>query len=152
MTPFPPSLRLRRAFADSSSYAALQDRNDTNHEAAVAILGDIAATGYRLVTTNVILIEAHALILSSLGREQARQFLIGVRQSNTALIRVRAQDEVQAQGILFRYTDKDWSFADATSFVIMDRLGIDLAFTFDSDFGQYRKIVLTPGLIRRSSL
>ena len=146
MPALPPSLRFRRVFSDSSAFAALLNRDDTNHEPAVAILGTIADAHYRPVTTNVILIEAHALLLSEMGSRVANQFLRDIRQSNTLIIRVRAQDEERAEQILFRYTDKEWSFADATSFVVMERLGIRYAFTFDADFGQYGFVVLTQGL------
>jgi len=137
-----PSLRARRVFSDSSFFAALLDRDDSNHERAIAIVEKIADAHYRPVTTNVILIEAHALILSSLGSARARQFLREVQAGKTLIIRVRASDEERAQEILFRYTDKEWSFADATSFVVMARLGIQYAFTFDSDFAQYGFTIL----------
>ena len=58
-------------------------------------------------------------------------------------MRVRAQDEDRAKAILFRYDDKDFSFADVISFVVMERLGITHAFTLDEHFAQYRFIVLT---------
>ena len=53
------------------------------------------------------------------------------------VIRARAADEERAKQILFQYTDKDFSFADAISFAVMERLTIRLAFTFDRDFAQY---------------
>jgi predicted nucleic acid-binding protein len=94
-------------------------------------------------TTNVLLIESHALILSVLGRTWAAQFLTDMHESHTVILRVRAADEARAQQILFQYTDKDFSFADATSFAVMERLAIRLAFTFDRDFAQYGFTVLT---------
>jgi uncharacterized protein len=87
--------------------------------------------------SNVLLIESHALILSVLGRDRASQFLRDMEESNTVVIRARAADEERAKQILFQYTDKDFSFADAISFTVMERLGIRLAFTFDRDFAQY---------------
>jgi uncharacterized protein len=141
-----PLYRARRVFHDSSSFAALLDRTDTNHQQAATIVGNIADAHYRPVTTNVIIIEAHTLILSELGNRNANQFLRDIRRSHMLIVRVRAQDEERAQDILFRYTDKKWSFADATSFVVMERLGIRYAFNFDHDFEQYGFTVLTPDL------
>jgi len=59
------------------------------------------------------------------------------------ILRVRASDEERAKQILFQYDDKDFSFADAISFAMMERLDIRLAFTFDRDFAQYGFTVLT---------
>jgi predicted nucleic acid-binding protein len=85
----------------------------------------------------------YPLILSVLGRTQAAQFLKDMQESNTVILRVRASDEARAQQILFQYDDKDFSFADAISFAVMERLAIRLAFTFDRDFAQYGFTVLT---------
>ena len=63
-------------------------------------------------------------------------------------MRVTPQDERRAREILTRYTDKAFSFTDATSFALMERLGISYAFSFDSDFRQYGMMTLTPDLLR----
>jgi uncharacterized protein len=140
--PFPP-LRARRVFVDSSAYLALLDQDDEHHREATQLLHQLAQERYRQFTTNVLLIESHALILSVLGRAQAAQFLTDMHESHTVVVRVRASDEARATQILFQYTDKDFSFADAISFAVMERLDIRLAFTFDRDFAQYGFTVLT---------
>jgi len=140
--PLPP-LRERRVFVDSSVYLALLDQDDEHHREATQLLHQLAHARYRQFTTNALLIESHALILSVLGRAQAAQFLRDMQESHTVVIRVRASDEARAQQILFQYTDKDFSFADATSFAVMERFAIRLAFTFDRDFAQYGFTVLT---------
>ena len=109
---------------------------------AIQIVHQLAQERYRQFTTNVLLIESHALILSVLGRARAAQFLRDMQESNTVVIRVRAADEERAKQILFQYTDKDFSFADAISFAVMERFALRLAFTFDRDFAQYGFTVL----------
>jgi predicted nucleic acid-binding protein len=141
---FPPSVRRRRALTDTSAYLALIDRDDANYQVAQATLVWLTNEGYRQYTTNVMLIEAHALVLSVMGNRVARQFLRDVLQSSTVVVRVRAADEERARQILFRYEDKTFSYNDAISFAVMERLGIDLAFTFDSDFRQYGWAVAAP--------
>jgi predicted nucleic acid-binding protein len=42
--------------------------------------------------------------------------------------------ETEAEGILVRYVDQDFSYADAVSFVIMKRQKIRKAFSFDKHF------------------
>jgi predicted nucleic acid-binding protein len=51
--------------------------------------------------------------------------------------RVTAEDEVRARDVLRRYEDKDFSYVDATSFAVMERLRIREAFAFDPHFVQY---------------
>lgn len=74
MTILPPSLRERRVFVDSSAYLALLDRDDAHHQEAVAIVTELADQRYRQITTNIVLIETHALLLSYLGISKAAQY------------------------------------------------------------------------------
>ncbi len=138
-----PPLRQRRVFVDASAYLALLDREDSHHVEAAAILTWLADHRFRQFTTNTLVIETHALLLSSLGNTRARRFLEDIAESNTVIVRARFHDEERAKAILFKYTDKDFSFADAISFTIMERLRISLAFTFDRHFAQYGLTMVT---------
>jgi len=51
--------------------------------------------------------------------------------------------QTKARTLLRKYADKDFSLTDATSFLVMDRLSIVEAFTFDSAFAQYGTKVLS---------
>jgi predicted nucleic acid-binding protein len=53
------------------------------------------------------------------------------------IVRVTEADEERALALIGRYRDKDFTITDATSFVVMERLSIATAFTFDDDFRQY---------------
>jgi len=137
MASLPPPAAKRRVLVDSSAFLALRDRDDEHHLDAVAILGQLATDRYRLYTTNTMLIEAHALILSVLGSRHASEFLRDIDAGSTTIIRVRQSDEERAKQILYRYIDKQFSLNDAISFVVMERLAMSAAFTFDRDFAQY---------------
>jgi predicted nucleic acid-binding protein len=136
---FPPH---RRALVDTSAYYALVDDDDVYHVRANAIG---AALRGRLYTTNLILAETHALLLRRLGRETAAQFLIASYQTRTNFARVTWADEQRAIEIITTHDDKDYSLTDATSFAVMERLGITTAFTFDRHFAQYGFMVLGLG-------
>jgi predicted nucleic acid-binding protein len=90
--------------------------------------------------------ETHALTLSHLGRAAALQVIQELVDGEMRVIRVRPADERRARAILQQYGDKDFSYTDATSFAIMERLGIGTAFTFDEDFHQYGFIDLAQQL------
>jgi predicted nucleic acid-binding protein len=49
-----------------------------------------------------------------------------------------------ATDVILRYTDKGWSFTDCTSFVVMQRLGIRRAFSFDDHFRQFGTVTVVP--------
>jgi uncharacterized protein len=139
----PGSTTERRAFIDSSAYLAVLDRRDEHHRAALAITERLVQGRYRLYTTNNVVIEAHALILSTMGIEPASGFLRDTERSRLVIVRSRASDEDLAKQVIFRHQDKRFSFTDAISFVVMERLAIRYAFSFDRNFAQYGLTVLT---------
>jgi predicted nucleic acid-binding protein len=130
---------LDRLFVDTSAYFALYSADDEHHARAVST----AATAHgRLLTTNYIIAETHALFLRRVGRNAGVLFLEETDRSNTVVERVSAEDEMRAREIIFSQMDKDYSLTDATSFAVMERLGITMAFTFDRHFAQYGFAVL----------
>lgn len=141
-------LRGRWVFVDSSAYLALLDETDEHHIEAAEILTRLANARHQLITTNAVLFEAYTLILSALGRSAAVRFLNDLRESQTRLERVRVRDEERARQILLRYDDKAFSFTDALSFAVMERLTIAYAFTFDRHFAQYGFAILTSDQLR----
>lgn len=149
MRRLPRPLRERRVFVDTSAYFALLDPADEHHAEAVAIIGQLTRHRYRHSTTNVLLIEAHALLLSELGIARAGQFIREMRAGNTVFVRVRASDEERAEHILLRYTDKHFCFADAISFAVMERLDIQVAFTFDRHFEHSGLTIVSGDLLSR---
>ena len=72
-----------------------------------------------------------------MGYDVALGTLRELDSGSISVVRVDEQDEAAARRIIERYSDKSFSLVDATSFVIMDTLGIRTAFTFDENFRQY---------------
>ena len=138
-----PTLYPATAFVDTSGLYALLDRTDANHERAVPLFRAVSAARTRLILTNFIRAEAHALILNRLGHTLADRFLADLRTIPAdSLIRVSEDDEQAALELVARYRDKDFSLTDATSFVVMERMGVHHAFSFDDDFRQYGWTIL----------
>lgn len=133
-------------FVDTSGFFGLFNGTDTWHADALMIQARLVSEPWRLVTTNWIVAETHALMLSRLGRARAHQMLeqfdFDAGAGELTIVRVEPEDEVRAREIIRRYDDKDFSLTDATSFAVMDRLGITTAFTFDRNFVQYGLDVL----------
>jgi predicted nucleic acid-binding protein len=125
------------ALVDASAYFAVANAADAHHGAARRVLERLSAERWRLVTTNFLVAETHALMIRRLNHEAARAWLRDLLESDTRIVRVTPADERRAVDILFRQVDKDYSLTDAISFVVMERLGITVAFAFDRHFAQY---------------
>lgn len=138
---------LTRCLVDTSAYFALSDQTDANHQSSLRITGWLADKHVPLLTTNFILAETHALLLARVSRDVAWKVLFEIDHSSTTIIRVSSRDEQRAREILAQYADKEFSLTDATSFSVMERLGLAYAFSFDRDFGQYGFIQLTPEIL-----
>jgi predicted nucleic acid-binding protein len=52
---------------------------------------------------------------------------------------VAEEDEARAREIIAAYHDKDFSYCDAASFAVMERLGLPRALAFDIHFRQYAR-------------
>lgn len=135
------------ALVDASAYFALVGPRDASHQPAIAIARGLSNQRWSLFTTNYIVAETHALILTRLGRTMAFNFLQEMDKSATQLIRATPADDGRARQIIEQYTDKEFSLADAVSFSVMERLHIRFAFTFDQHFAQYGFTTLTPEIL-----
>jgi uncharacterized protein len=129
--------RPNRVFIDTSAYFALINENDISHEVASEMANRLSVERKHLFTSNFVIAETHALVLSRLGRDTAFRVLTELDRSNTTMVRVSSVDERRAREIIARFTDKSFSLTDATSFAIMDRLKIGQAFSLDDHFAQY---------------
>ena len=121
----------RRIFLDTAAHYALADPRDGNYPVALRIRDRLIAQRGRLFTTNFVLAETHALLLGRRGPVVAWRTLQEIEHSSLTIVRVSSGDERRAREILAQYDDKAYSLTDATSFAVIDRLGMTHAFTFD---------------------
>jgi hypothetical protein len=95
------------------------------------------------VTSNLVVAEAYILLLNELGHPAALSFLERLKASPRIRKAYSGEDiEEEAEGILRKYGDQDFSYADAVSFVIMRKQKIKKAFCFDKHFSTANFIVI----------
>ena len=128
---------MSKVFIDTSAFFAFANAADASHGEALAIMRRLGQADDDMFTTNFIVAETHALLLSKVGRALAAQFLRSLDTSTIRVVRVTERDERRARQIIAQYADKDFSYTDATSFPVMERLHIREAFSVDSDFEQF---------------
>ena len=122
-------------FVDTGAWVALADRDDTHHSKAASIYPTLLKTQKRLMTSNLVIAESYILILNELGHQAAIRYLEGIKTSPRILKIYSNEDlESEAEELLIKYSDQDFSYADAVSFAIMKREKIKKAFSFDSHF------------------
>ena len=121
---------------DTSALLALANQRDQYHTSAVAIALRALESGSRFVGTVVILAEFQAHILYLMGPARARAIVTDLMNDPMYDWRDVSAELVSAavSAWLERYRDQRFSLADAVSFEVMSRNGIEQAFAFDSHF------------------
>jgi len=125
---------LRQVLLDSSAVLCLLNRREGQHEAVKEAFAGLLAARAQVFTTTYLRAETHALLGARLSWEAARRWLLS---PGRPIIRVLPEDEDAAVEIIRAHSDKGYSFTDATSFAIMNRLGVDTALTVDRHFRQF---------------
>lgn len=121
-------------FIDTSAWYAFLNENDSDHEAVRKVFEETTAD---LVTSNFVIVEILNLLVARRQKRFALEFGKKVwHQSDPLIHTVSPNDEDEAWKMFQKYRDKDYSFTDCTSFVVMKRLKIQTALTLDSDFSQ----------------
>jgi predicted nucleic acid-binding protein len=124
----------KKIFVDTSAFVALYHKNDQFHQAASAYLKSIDQS-VRLNTSNYIVDETITRIRMQDGHKAAVDFGKHLFASSLFAVQYISKDVEREAFVLFeKYRDKALSFTDCTSFVLMKRLGVTTAFTFDDDF------------------
>jgi uncharacterized protein len=126
-------------FMDSAGFLALWDASDEHHKAAVRLQNELIRKRRRFVTSEYVVDETVTLLLVRHSHEAAVDFLDTVERSEALRLEWIGPERFHAAAALFRrHGDKEWSFTDCISFVVMRELRIRDAFTTDHHFTQAR--------------
>lgn len=129
-------------FVDTGAWFAYFVRRDSDHIAAAQWMKD---NKLPLLTTDYILDEL--LTLLKLRESYAVAVAAGDTLLNKGVARIERvseRDFVRAWEVFQQYKDKEWSFTDCTSKVVIGRLGITHAFAFDHHFDQFGTVIRVP--------
>jgi uncharacterized protein len=133
---------MEHVFVDTGGWVALADEDDDHHKDAASLFPSLLRTCKGLITSNFVIAESYILILKVLGHDASLNFLDKIN-SSPKIIRIYSTSDLEkeAEEILKKYRDQDFSYTDAVSFAIMKMQKIKRAFSFDKHFQ-------TMGLIR----
>jgi predicted nucleic acid-binding protein len=122
-----------KLLADTSALLALVLANDSHHEAAAEFLR--RSPRVRFVMTELILNETVTRVRARVDAARAVAFAADALRSRR--YDVVFVDEELLRGALAKmehFSDKRLSLTDCASFEVIERLGLDGAFSFDRDF------------------
>jgi predicted nucleic acid-binding protein len=124
-------------FVDTGGWMAMADAADPSHLAARRARDECLRRGGILVSTDYVTDESLTLIRLRLGLRAASDWWEQV--DGSPRVRWEWIDPVRADKArtwFFQWKDKDFSFSDCTSFVVMKELRIARALTTDRHFQQ----------------
>lgn len=128
---------MKGLFVDTAGWVACADAADPAHRQSAAARDHWLKDGGILISTDYVADETLTLLRLRLGIDAAEAWWRQVDGSSRLLwepIDLARADK--ARGLFFRYRDKDFSFTDCTSFVVMRELKLREALTTDHHFEQ----------------
>jgi len=127
-------------FVDTWGWCTVSNPKETQHQQVREIMETLPESGKRLITTNFVLDETYTLVRFRVHHQAAvelhqriERLIIG---KLLKVIHITPEIEQPAWRIFERYSDKDFSFTDCTSFVVMQSLKLTQALTDDHHFEQ----------------
>ncbi len=132
-------------FADTAGWGHLVDASQPYHSQAASIYRKARQEKRRFITTNYILNELVALLISPLRvpRPRIAAFVESLKASpNVEVIHIDAALDRQSWEFFKQRDDKEWTLVDCSSFVLMKERHMTEAFTTDHHFEQAGYICL----------
>ena len=121
---------------DSGPLIALFDRDDVQHKRVVAFI--TAHPRLHLMTTWAVLNETSALLGSRVGKQAEIDFLTWVERGGVVIADQDATAFAQMRGLIEKYRDLPFDFADASVAVLAEHSGVSQIMTLDRDFAIYK--------------
>ena len=136
---------MKDLFVDTSAWYPLVNAAHRDHDAVAHELRRQIRNGARIVTTNLIVAETHALLLRRTGRQAALAFVESVHQSPNRIETITPKRTAAAiTRWIEPFSDQAFSLADAASFVVMTEFEIREALTLDRHFAAAGFVMLPP--------
>jgi predicted nucleic acid-binding protein len=128
---------MKRLFLDTSYVIALEAADDKHHMPALSYWSSLSGSSPELVTTSYVFGEVVTFFNSRNRRTKAVE--IGKILLVSPTVKMVHIDEPllhESWGYFIEHKDKSYSLTDCASFVVMKRLRVRTALTFDHHFVQ----------------
>jgi len=129
-------------FVDTGAWFASIVPTDADHQKAVSWLKNKTES---LLTTDYIVDETLTLLRARGEVTRAVRLADAFFTGQLATVYYLTEEDIQLTWQVFRdYSDKEWSFTDCSSKVIIEKFRIPQAFAFDHHFRQFGSVRVVP--------
>ncbi len=128
---------MKALFVDTAGWMACADSADPACAHAIEARDDSLRRGQTLITTDYVVDETLTLLRMRLGLKAAESWWRQI--DGSARLRwewIDARRAERAREVFFRQDDKEYSFTDCTSMVVMQELKLKRVLTTDRDFAR----------------
>ena len=133
-------------FIDTGAYLAHFHPKDQNHQQALELWAWIEKNNIHRVTTNHVLDELATILGRRTSYSFSAQKIREIFAADVLIERSYEEDEQKALDLFEKYSDQKISFTDCLSFVVMKRLALKQAFTFDKKHFEYAGFGVLPNI------
>jgi uncharacterized protein len=128
---------MKAVFVDTAGWMACADAADPAHRRASAARDAVLESGQAFVTTDHVVDETLTLIRFRLGLAASEAWWRQIDSSSRLRWeRISVERFDKARALFLHFRDKDFSFTDCSSFVVMQELRLKQALTTDRHFRQ----------------
>ena len=124
-------------FIDTSGFFSILVNTDSKHHAATKIIAELAQHRRKALTSNFVIDETFTL-LKARNEFTKVQILLDIMEKSNALVVKSIDENLFSNSISYflQHADKQYSFTDCTSFLLMKEYKIRLALSTDKHFFQ----------------
>lgn len=125
-------------FFDSNYYIGLVNELDSNYKKSVALSNRLKEESYKPVISNFIFLEVVTVVSQRVGRKSS--IITGESLKNKAeIINISDSLEEKTWELFKQIKDKDVSFIDCSTIIVMRDKKINKLVTFDQHFQKFSK-------------
>ena len=128
-------------FTDTSFLVAYYNANDVNHSTSRQFIKGLEGKKVKLAISDYIFDEILTVLMVRAGKDMAiyscKKLYAEIQTGKIKWLCVNDAIFKESIEIFTKYKDKNWSFTDCTSYILMKKNGIKKCLSFDEHFKQF---------------
>lgn len=134
--------KVRKLFLDTSFLCAWLNEDDDFHNSTLGLIESLRGKQVYFFLTDYIIDETLTLILVRANKRKAIEVAnkiteFCIRDPHMKLVYIQKSLFIEAIKIFCEFKDKNWSFTDCTSYIVMKTLQISEGASFDRHFKEF---------------